>query len=68
MPSLLRNDGKAFGESMGRKPRGWDEVHVGAVGTDASVGMGHVHGLNPPNRRMHAVRGRGSREASSYPK
>ena len=38
---LLRDDGIASGESMGRKPGGWDEAGVGAAREDAPVG---VHG------------------------
>ena len=34
---LPRNGGTASGESMGRKPGGWDEADVGAVGNEASV-------------------------------
>jgi hypothetical protein len=36
---LPRNDGIASGESMGRKPGGWDEADVGAARGDAPVGM-----------------------------
>ena len=36
---MPRNDGTASGESMGRKPGGWDEADVGAVGDDAPVGV-----------------------------
>ena len=35
---MPRNDGIASGESMGRKPGGWDEADVGAVGDDAPEG------------------------------
>ena len=36
---MPRNDGTASGEPTGRKPGGWDEANVGAVGNDAPVGV-----------------------------
>ena len=36
---MPRNDGIAYGESMGRKSGGWDEADVGAAGNDAPVGV-----------------------------
>ena len=41
---MPRNSGIASGESMGRKPRGWDETAVGAVGKEASVEMRGANG------------------------
>ena len=34
---MPRNSGIAFGESIGRKPCGWNETVVGAVGDEAPV-------------------------------
>ena len=34
---MPRNDSTASGEPTGRKPGGWDEADVGAVGNDAPV-------------------------------
>jgi hypothetical protein len=45
---LPRNGGTASGESTGRKPGGWDEAAVGAVGKEASVEM---HGAGGKLRR-----------------
>ena len=36
---MPRNSGIASGESMRRKPGGWDETEVGAAGQEASVEM-----------------------------
>jgi hypothetical protein len=73
---LPRNCGIASGESTGRKPGGWDEAVVGAVGKDAPV---DAHGqyavcFDPICRTAEYVSrslggvGGGSREASPYPK
>ena len=73
---MPRNDGTASGEPTGRKPDGWDEADVGAVGDDAPVG---VHGRRAVHidsicrtavyvTRSYGGVGGGSREASPYPK
>ena len=73
---LPRNSGTAFGESMGRKPGGWNETEVGAVGDDAPVGVRRRYALHIDlicrtagyvTRTSGGVGG-GSREASPYPK
>lgn len=73
---LPRNSGIAFGEPMGRKPGGWNEPDVGAVGEDAPVGMRRRYALHIDlicrtagyvTRTSGGVGG-GSREASPYPK
>ena len=72
---MPRNDGTASGESTGRKPGGWDEADVGAVGNDAPVGMHRRYALriDPICRtavyvtRSYGGVGGGSREASPYP-
>ena len=72
---MPRNDGIASGESMGRKPGGWDEADVGAAREDAPVG---VHGqyalrIDPICRsavyvtRSYGGVGGGGREAFPYP-
>jgi len=72
---LPRNDGIASGESMGRKPGGWDEADVGAAGDDASVGVQGRSALHIDSicrtavyvTRSYGGVGGGSREASPYP-
>jgi hypothetical protein len=74
---LYWNNGTASGESIGRKPSGWDETGVGMMREDAPVETGC-----PPIRmpsfdlicrtavyviRMYGGVGGGSREASPYP-
>jgi hypothetical protein len=72
---LPRNAGIASGESIGRKPGGWDEADVGAAREDAPVG---VHGryavyINLICRtavyviRSYGGVGGGSREVFPYP-
>ena len=72
---MPRNAGIASGESMGRKPGGWNETDVGAVGEDAPVGVrgGVVHKDLICRTAGYVIRmsggvGGGSREASPYPK
>jgi hypothetical protein len=73
---LLQNDGIAPGEPTGRKPGGWDEADVGAVGIDAPVGVHERCALHIDSicrtavsvTRSYGGAGGGSREASSYPK
>ena len=72
---MLRNDGIASGESMGRKPGGWDDADVGAAGNDAPVRVQGRYALHIDSicrtavyvTRMHGGVGGGSREASPYP-
>ena len=72
----LRNDGRASGESMGRRLRGWDEADVGAARGDAPVGvrrfaLSHVDSICRTAgyvTRLSGGVGGGSREASPYPK
>jgi hypothetical protein len=72
---LPRNAGIASGESMRRKPGGWDEADVGAARDDALVG---VHGryavrIDPICRtaiyvtRLYGGVGGGDREVFPYP-
>jgi hypothetical protein len=72
---LPRNSGIASGESVERKPDGWDEAEVGTVRNDAPVG---VHGRFAMHidlicrtaeyvTRSYGGVGGGSREASPYP-
>lgn len=72
---MPRNSDIAFGESMGRKPSGWNEIEVGAVGRDAPVGVQRRYSLHFDlicrtagyvTRTSGGVGGR-SREASPYP-
>lgn len=73
---MPRNEGIASGESMGRKPGGWDEASVGAVGNDAPVrvcGYYVAHVDLICRTAGYVIRtsggvGGGSREASPYPK
>jgi len=72
---LPRNSGIASGESTGRKPGGWDETAVGAVGNDAPVGVQGRYALHIDSicrtavyvTRSYGGVGGGSREASPYP-
>ena len=73
---LPRTNGSASGESMGRKPGGWDEAVVGAARKDAPVGVHRRSALyidlicrtaEYVTRSLGGVGG-GSREASPYPK
>jgi len=72
---LLRNDGIASGESMGRKPGGWDEADVGAARGDAPVGMHGRCAVRPDLicrttvyvTRSYGGVGGGGREAFPYP-
>ena len=72
---MSRNDGSASGESMGRKPGGWDEAAVGAARDDAPVG---VHGRSAVRTdsicrtavyviRSYGGVGGGGREVFPYP-
>jgi hypothetical protein len=72
---LPRNDGIASGESMGRKPGGWDEADAGAARGDAPVGMHGRSAVRPDlicrtavyvTRSYGGVGGEG-REAFPYP-
>jgi hypothetical protein len=73
---LPRDEGIASGESMGRKPGGWDEACVGAVGKGAPVGVGGRYAAHIDlicRTAGYVIRisggvGGGSREASPYPK
>ena len=72
---MPRNDGIASGESMGRKPGGWDETDVGAAGRDAPVDACKRYAMRIDSIcrtavyviRMPGGVGGGSREASPYP-
>jgi hypothetical protein len=74
---LSWNNGTASGESIGGKPRGWDETGVGMMREDAPVGTGYplirMSGFDLICRtavyviRMYGGVGGGSREASPYP-
>ena len=72
---MPRNSGIAFGESIGRKPDGWNETDVGAVGNDAPVGVQGRYDLHVDSicrtavyvTRSYGGVGGGSREASPYP-
>ena len=73
---MPRNNGRASGETMGRKPGGWDETGVGAARMDAPVGVQRRYAMHIDlicrtaeyvTRSLGGVGG-GSREASSYPK
>ena len=72
---MPRNDGTASGESMGRKPGGWDEADVGAAGDDALVGVHGRYAVHIDSicrtavyvPRMHGGVGGGHREVSPYP-
>jgi hypothetical protein len=69
------NSDNASGESVGRKPGGWDEIEVGAVKRDAPVGVQRWFALHIDLicrtavyvTRMCGGVGGGSREASPYP-
>ena len=71
---MPRNSGIASGESVERKPDGWDEAEVGAVRKDAPLG---VHGRFALHidlicrtavyvTRSYGGVGGGSRKASPY--
>ena len=74
---MPRDVGIASGESSGRKPRGWDETIVGAVGNEASVierdwlvNSAFVDSIRRTAvyvTRSYGGVGGGSREASPYP-
>ena len=76
---MPRDSDMASVESMGRKPGGWDEIAVGAVGDEASVDMraaGHqdwsMHVDSICRTAVYVTRscggvGGGHREVSSYP-
>ena len=74
---MSRNSGTAFGESIGRKPCGWNETGVGATGDEAPVerddDMLSVMSNDLICRTAGYVTrtsggvGGGSREASPYP-
>ena len=74
---MPRNSGIAFGESIGRKPHGWNETDVGAVGDEAPVEWRGGMLSTMPNdlicrtagyvTRTSGGVGGGSREASPYP-
>ena len=72
---MPRNSGIASGESTGRKPGGWDETVVGAVGNDARVGVQGRSALPIDSicrtavyvTRSYGGVGGGSREAFPYP-
>lgn len=72
---LPRNAGIASGESMRRKPGGWDEADVGAARDDAPVGVRGRSGvrIDPICRtavyvtRSYGGVGGGDREVFPYP-
>ena len=72
---LPRNAGSASGESMGRKPGGWDEADVGAAGGDAPVGALGRYAVCADSicrTAVYVIRsyggvGGGGREAFPYP-
>ena len=69
------NSGIASGESVERKPYGWDETEVGAVRKDAPVDVHRRFALHIDLicrtavyvTRSYGGVGGGSREASPYP-
>jgi hypothetical protein len=71
---LPKSSGIAFGESVGRKPDGWDETDVGADRKDAPVGVQRWFALHIDlicRTAVYVIRMPGGvgggREASPYP-
>ena len=72
---MPRNAGIASGESIGRKPGGWDEAYVGAARDDAPVGVHGPYAMRIDSicrtavyvTRSYGGVGGGGREAFSYP-